>query len=317
MISVIIPCYNAEKFVLDSISSILNQSFSDLEVLVIDDCSTDNTLNILKSISDPRLEVHTNSENLGYLKTINKLLTLANGDFIAFQDADDLSHINRLRLQIDYMLSNPSISILGTNFSVINSQGQEIRRSHVEENNLLIKQILLERNPFQKPSIMFRRQVYDVIGGYREEFLSFKNISEDYDWLLRASKHFNFGNINGNEPLYHYRMVSTAMTKDFNDIEQLFGHKIALFLHEQRLSGEKDSIERGNLDEVMYYIDCLKKPYLDDPSLFYHVKISYLLYGKLNKEAAKCGLDLLKSRPSLRNLKLLLYTIKMWIISRH
>jgi glycosyltransferase involved in cell wall biosynthesis len=314
MISIIIPCYNAEKFVEASLKSILNQTCSDLEILAIDDCSTDDTVKILKSISDPRLQVHANAENLGYLKSINKLLTLATGAFIAFQDADDISHPDRLSLQLDYLLSNPTIAILGTNFSEIDSSGNVIRKHNVLANDAEIKQLLTERNPFQKPSIMFRSEVYDVIGGYREEFLSFRNISEDYDWLLRARHHFNFANINGNEPLYCYRSVNTSMTKGFGHIDQLFGHQVAQYLFRERLEHGVDSIDKGDLTNVMAFIENLRRPYIENPSRFYVEKAESLVYSGLKREAISYSWRALKIRPSFQNLRLFQHCIRKWII---
>jgi glycosyltransferase involved in cell wall biosynthesis len=314
MISVIIPCYNAEKFVLGSISSILNQSYADLEVLAINDCSTDNTLEILKSINDPRLQVHTNAKNLGYLKTVNKLLTLASGDFIAFQDADDISHSDRLNLQLQYMISNPTISILGTNFSMIDNRGRVIRKSNVEERDSKLKQVLREGNPFQKPSIMFRKEVYERIGGYREEFLIFKNISEDYDWILRASHFFNFGNVNASEPLYCYRSVKTSMTKQFGHIDQLFGHQVAQFLFNERLAYGVDSVDKGDILNVMKFIDELRKPYIDDPSRFYNEKAESSIYFGLQWEAVLYSWAALRTKPSIQNLRLIQHCLRKWII---
>jgi hypothetical protein len=202
---------------------------------------------------------------------------------------------------------------VGTNFSVINSQGQEIRRGNVEENDLLIKQILLERTPFQKPSIMFRRKVYDVIGGYRQEFLSFKNISEDYDWLLRASHHFNFGNVNAREPLYCYRSIKTSMTKAFGHIDQLFGHQVAQFLYNQRLVNGVDSIDTGDLADVMNFIAILRQPYIENPSRFYVEKAESLVYSGLKREAISYSWLAFKIKPSFQNLRLFQHCIRKWI----
>ncbi len=314
MISVIIPCYNAEKFVGDSIKSILTQTLPDIEVVAVDDCSTDNTLSILRSIDDTRLHVYVNEQNLGYLKTINKMLSLSSGEFIAFQDADDISHHNRLHDQLKYLRSRSEIAVLGTNFSEIDINGRIIRKVNVEDNSTKIKELLPKRNPFQKPSIMFRKEVYHTIGGFREEFLSLKNISEDYDWLLRASHHFEFGNINAPEPLYGYRSVNTSMTKSFDHVDQLFGHQVAQFLYNERLENGIDSIERNDLKNVVRFIEELRQPYIDDPSRFYKERAESLAYSGLKKDAIRYSWEALKARPSVENLRLFQYCIRKWIL---
>ena len=314
MISVIIPCYNAEKFIEDSINSILNQTISDIEVIVIDDCSTDKTLSILRSFDDTRLNVKINERNLGYLKTINKLLAMTSGEFIAFQDADDISHYDRFGDQLSYLKSRPEISILGTNFSEIDIEGQVIRKVNVEDNSEKIKELLVTRNPFQKPSIMFRREVYDTIGGFREEFLSLKNISEDYDWLLRASHHFNFGNINAPDPLYRYRSVNTSMSRAFDHVDQLFGHQVAQFLYRERLNYGIDSIDKNDLKNIVKFIEELRQPYIDDPSRLYKEKAESLIYFGLNREAIRNSWEAFRVKPTFGNLRLLQYCIRKWIL---
>jgi len=310
MISVIIPCYNAEKYVYDSVVSILNQNIHDIEVIVVDDASTDNSLQEIKRISDSRLILFSNDKNKGYLRTINSLLLHTKGEYIAFQDADDLSHPDRLKLQFEYLIANPEISIVGTNYAVISEKGKIIRSHSAEENSEVLAKQLESGNPFQKPSIMFRREVFLKIGGFREEFLTLKNISEDYDWLLRASHHFQFGNINGEDSLYFYRMVTTAMTKDFRNINQLFGHKVAQFLHSQRISNGHDCIESGDLHIVHSYIDDLSKPYLDDPIKFYEEKTSYLLFGSLYSSAIRCSFKAFWKSPSFRAFRLVQFCIR-------
>lgn len=94
-ISVILPVYNAGAFIKDSVGSILNQSVKDFELIVLDDCSTDNTLEIIEQFGDPRIVIHRNERNLGLTKTLNIGLQLAESDYIARMDADDISHEHR------------------------------------------------------------------------------------------------------------------------------------------------------------------------------------------------------------------------------
>ena len=99
-VSVIIPVFNAEKYIKKSLISILKQTYNNLEILIYDDGSTDSSWDIVSSIEDTRIKLFQHEKNQGYVKTINKLFELANSDYIAFQDADDISHPTSVRICI-------------------------------------------------------------------------------------------------------------------------------------------------------------------------------------------------------------------------
>src|SRR3989344_8977423 len=113
-ITVLLSVYNDSRFLKSAIESILNQTFSDFEFLVINDASTDNTAEIINSFSDPRLKTITNSHNLGLTKSLNIGLKEAQGKYIARLDADDISLPDRLKIQHDFMESHPDIALSGT-----------------------------------------------------------------------------------------------------------------------------------------------------------------------------------------------------------
>ncbi len=314
-VSVLIPCFNAERFIAQSIESILGQTYEDFELLVLDDASTDSSLEVIKSFSDPRINVLVNTSNLGYLKTMNRLFGEAKGDLIAFQDADDLSNERRLELQVDFLRQKPSVSIVGTNYDLIDENSSCLGTYSLPEGEDQLKELIQHKNPFQKPSIMFRKEVYGKVGGFREAFLDLKNISEDYDWLLRASHYFEFGNINHSPALYQYRSVTTAMTKDFDHPEQLFGEKIAQFLHNERMQRNSDSMLEGNYQPIFDFIEELKKPYLNDPSRFYRERAETLMYHGLNRKAIIAAIKAFRARKSIGNLRLIQYCIRKTIFN--
>jgi len=311
-VSVIIPVYNGEEFIEASINSMLNQTYNNLEIIVCNDASKDNSKEVILSLKDDRIKYVENEENLGYLKTINKLFSLANGEFIAFQDADDISAPERIAIQIK-KLQEKELDLIGTNFNIINEKGTVVRRNvNVITESEEINEKLLERNIFQKPSILFKTAILNKVGGYRTEFLKLKNISEDYDWLLRIREAgFKLGNVNGSEALFNYRSVSTAMTKGFTHVEQLFGEKIAIWLAKERLEGKQDAIERKDFSELKLLIEKWKKPYLEDTSLFYIQRAETQMYAGLNKEAIKYALEAVKQKPfSIRNIRTLQYCLR-------
>ena len=103
LVTVLMPVYNGEKYIYESILSIINQTFDDFEFLIIDDCSKDNSINIIKSFHDKRLRLEKNKKNIGQTLTLNKGLELARGKFIARIDQDDISANNRLECQIKFL----------------------------------------------------------------------------------------------------------------------------------------------------------------------------------------------------------------------
>ena len=108
-ISVIMATYNNAKYISKTVESILNQSFTDFEFIIINDCSKDNTLKILSRFDDKRINIINNKKNLGLYKSLNVGFNSSSGDFIARIDADDIAFPNRLQVQYDYLKSNPSL----------------------------------------------------------------------------------------------------------------------------------------------------------------------------------------------------------------
>ena len=102
-ISVLMPVYNGDKYLKKSINSILRQTFDDFELIIINDGSTDLSLSIIKSYQDKRIKIINNSKNIGIAYSLNKGLNKANGDYIARQDQDDISHPERFMCQVNYL----------------------------------------------------------------------------------------------------------------------------------------------------------------------------------------------------------------------
>jgi len=206
-ISVLIPVYNTkEAFLRESVESILNQTFQEFELIIVDDGSVNDVEAVINSYEDKRIKFYKNEKNLGVAKTRNRLLDLAKGEYCAFQDADDISYPERLKKQAEFLDKNHEISIVGTD---------------------------LERFPSKKiitnPTYP---KLFDFIGGcaisqgtsmFRLEDLKKNNLrydedlltSEDYDLWSRAVLVLNFANIN--EPLLKYRRVGTSLCHSKND----------------------------------------------------------------------------------------------------
>lgn len=113
-VSVLIPVYNSASFLRDAVQSILNQTYTDFELILLNDASTDNSEEIIKSFTDPRIQYHSNPKNLGISGSRNKLLDLAQGEYLAIMDHDDISLPTRLEKQVRFMNANPEVAMLGT-----------------------------------------------------------------------------------------------------------------------------------------------------------------------------------------------------------
>ena len=204
-ISVLIPCYNAEAWVADSVGSIIDQTFKDIEILVYDDGSTDNTKKIVSNIAerDRRVTVH-GGPNKGIVYALNSLLDVAKGKFIARMDADDLCHPDRLLRQRNFLLASGS-DLCGS-WCVEFGQGlsRVVRWPHGVES---VHASLMFQNPICHPTLFGKREIFDAYR-YRQDSV----LAEDYDFFVRASQNFKLDNLN--ETLLHYRRHSAQATQE-------------------------------------------------------------------------------------------------------
>ena len=211
MISILMPAFNAELYLEDSINSILNQSYPDFELLVCDDCSTDNTWEIIQKIQDSRLKIFQNNENQGYLKTSNFLVSHAIGEYISFQDADDLCSPDRLSKLHTYLVEN-NLDLVGSYCGIFLKKDKLLSVVKYSTEHKNIVKDLLEKNhpPFCGSSVMVKSEVIKKCGLYS---ISFDRIgAEDFDWIYRvALEGFKLGNVP--EPLYLYRQHIQSVTR--------------------------------------------------------------------------------------------------------
>lgn len=185
MVSVIMPAYNAEKYIAAAIDSILAQSYGDFELIVINDCSQDRTEEIVLSYDDPRIVYLKNEENLGVAATLNKGLTVAKGEYIARMDADDISLPKRFEKQVAFLNANADVAVLGTNLETFNEAGPICTGWSATEPEQM-KVDLLFACGLAHPSVMMRTCVIRELGGYDENF----NGLEDYElWCRVLEKH--------------------------------------------------------------------------------------------------------------------------------
>lgn len=201
LVSVLVPAYNCESYVLEAVSSMLSQTFSDFELLVIDDGSTDSTRKLLESVNDPRFRLVSNEGNIGLIGTLNRGLDMAMGRYIARMDADDISAPERLEKQIIYLDAHPDVHVLGSMVNLINEQGKVFGAiSGYPTDPEEIHRYLLRECCLLHPSVIFRKDTVKAAGGYSVN----ARHAEDYDLWLRLSDQHKIANLP--DKLVSYRM---------------------------------------------------------------------------------------------------------------
>lgn len=201
-ISVVMAAYNAEKYLREAMDSILAQTYEDLELIVLDDKSTDGSLAILKEYAarDPRVVVLENEENMGLTKSLNKGLAVAKGEYIARMDADDISVPDRFEKQVAFLDSHPDYTFVSCIGRYIDEEGREEQLRLFPETHEQICAMMPKVDAVMHPGVMFRRADVAAIGNYCEEL----RVVQDYDlWFRGMAAGYKFYNIQ--EPLVYFR----------------------------------------------------------------------------------------------------------------
>jgi glycosyltransferase involved in cell wall biosynthesis len=191
-VSVLMPAYNAEKYIAEAIESILNQTFQDFEFIIVDDCSIDNTLKIIEEYAqqDNRIGCFKNEINLGIAGNRNKLVSLAKGKYIVWQDADDISLPYRLEHQYQFMEKNEEVGICGGWLQFFNNRGNISIRKYKEKDED-VRKTIFRFSPVAQPSAIIRKKVIDEVGFYDLHYPP----AEDLDMSFRIGKNYKFANL--------------------------------------------------------------------------------------------------------------------------
>lgn len=206
-ISVIMPVYNAGNFLQQAIDSILQQSFTDFEFLICDDCSNDSSSEILQQAAkrDTRIKLLYNDKNCGVTFTLNKLLAHATAPLIARMDADDVAEPERLSLQYDFMLKHPETAVAGGNLEIIDEENSSIGKRIYPQSFKAIKKVMMCQNPLAHPTVIMRKNVIEKLGGYQEQV----GCEDYYMWLRVVENGFELTNLP--ETLLRYRLSANQI----------------------------------------------------------------------------------------------------------
>lgn len=189
-ISVLISVRNEEDYIGATIQSVLDQTYKNFELWIIDDGSTDKTWEVIKSFKDKRIKSFHFDQNTGMTPRLNWAIPQIKTEFIARMDSHNLANKNRLKKQRDFMLKNPKIMALGSNFIRIDETGKKIMETNYPTDDKDIKKKLIQKNVFKHGAMFIRRKVYDKVGLYDSYFI----LTQDYDFILRVASKFFVAN---------------------------------------------------------------------------------------------------------------------------
>lgn len=283
LVSVLMPAYNAEKYIKEAIESVLQQSYSNVEVIVVEDCSKDNTFNIINDIKDERVRVFRNDENKGIAYSTNRCIKESRGEYLALLDDDDLAMPRRFELSVDYLNKNQDIDIVGGGAVEIDEQGNMIGNMlNPRKNPKLIAARLLLRSCIINGTVTMRRNVVEEYGiWYEDGCLGM----QDFLFYVRASKKVNIANIpdillkyrihSDSETVFRKRMNAIDREKKYMEIQ-----KLSLDLSGYQLEAD----EYGILFELM--AEKLKPSYSLE-----EMKMLKDIFAKLLKQAKQMNKD--------------------------
>lgn len=210
LVSVVMPVYNGEKYIRESIKSVLDQTYGNFELLVINDGSSDSSMEIVREFEDPRIILLENDQNMGVSYTRNVGLDLSKGEFLAWIDCDDLIDKRRIEIQYEFMRENPQIGICGTYLERFNEGNSTLSTVFLEPE--LIKAGLIFKPAVLNATSMYRLSLIDRAGLRFNPKLA---ISEDYNFYVDACFHFPIVNLP--KKLYFYRASETSIMKKYDE----------------------------------------------------------------------------------------------------
>ena len=312
LVSVIMPVYNCGEFVAKAIRSIIKQTYENWELVIGNDASDDNTASVIDRFKDKRIRVEHFHENCGAVTVRNELILKSNGKYIALQDADDFSHESRLKLQVEELMNNPALGMVGCQLAYVGRRGRHLRISKKPLTYAEVLSTMYHDNAFCGATMMIERDaLMNTGGGYREYFtrLAF----EDYDLSLLIAQKYECHNLP--HVLYFYRQHARSASKIVK-IERLLARNVAVHLAKQRRDRGFDDLESGHPEEVDVFMEMLKAPFRQDESLIYRQYAAAFMYEKIYIRAILASLNAIKLSPiKMINYRTLFYCVRKTIFN--
>lgn len=205
LVTIAIPFYNAERFIDFSIRSVLNQTYTNWELILLDDGSCDNSVSVSKHFKDTRILLISDGKNLGLATRLNQLSSMARGKYLARMDADDIMAVNRIERQVAFLETHPEIDLVGASAMIIDAGNHIIRSCNMDN----------VKDSFIHPTVMGKTRWF-VDNPYDGSLMR----SQDYELWLRTAPHSHFYNIK--EPLLFYREFGVpSLKKNLKSLQSL------------------------------------------------------------------------------------------------
>lgn len=255
-VTVIMATYNAMPYLESAVQSILDQTYADFRMLIVDDGSTDESKSYLDSITDPRVEVLTQA-NQGQQAASNAALARCQSEFIARMDADDVAAPNRLEKQIEFLDSNPDVGVLGSQFRYLGSLKSGVSSELPCEHEQIFDDLINNRHSVCNTTTMVRAELFSTVGQFWEH-----NISEDWDWFLRAGEKTKLANLP--DALLDVRIHSGSINARRMVESQLYNEYAAELCRLRQSGQDKISFEEftanhrtsGWPNSMLFRLDC-------------------------------------------------------------
>ena len=270
------PVYNGEAYLREALDSILHQSYSSFEFIIINDGSTDGTQDILEDYHDPRIRLY-HQENQGLSSSLNRGIALAQGEYIARMDADDISQPDRLDKQVAFLDCHPEIGLVGSSIQTMDFQGVLQKKIHYPLDHHLIKWSMCFINPLAHPTVMMRRSAVNATTGYNPD----TEPAEDYDLWTRLSNTTRLANLS--DPLVYLRRHDSCITHARREMQLIQSIQIARKMMEDILSVSLN-------EQVVRSIWCREVPHKElhgSAELLYKLCRAYLSAHNLSHEEAQ------------------------------
>lgn len=255
-VTVLMTVYNGMPYLREAMDSILGQTYKDFEFLIINDCSTDNSREIILSYADPRIRLIDNDQNLKQTRSLNKGLELAQTELIARMDQDDISHPQRLEKQVTFMQENKDVAVVGNNIRIIDQRGKVVDYVIRPQQDLAIRWYQLFACPLAHPTIMLRKSViWNKLGGYDPSYI----LNQDWELWSRITPEYKLANLP--DLLLDYRCHINQQQVALHRLAKEESWRINR-LNPQRILGIKDESEvwLKNIDLLREHPTFLEQP---------------------------------------------------------
>lgn len=251
-VSILLPAYNQEKYIEETVESILSQTFTDFEFIILDDASSDRTAERIQTFEDERITFYQNAENLGSVGTLNKGLALCRGEYIARIDGDDIAYPERLAKQVAFLDSHSDVGVVGSAVQCFSDSGMgEVMRYETDSSALFSSFLLAETSMVAHPAVMMRRCLFEGGIQYSQEHF----YAEDYKLWNDLKWHARIGNLP--DVLLKYRIHQSSMSRSKPELQARLRTDIAAIEYE-RIMGENVGSGKSTAQEIFSSLSWLQ-----------------------------------------------------------